>query len=382
MEGKVFEDEFARDFSVATDFFSFLNERRSHSSWVTVPSKALQFRAIEKGTPMGDLLLQLYNAKGNGDLMKDTMENTRLLMNVDGQEIPVRSCAIKTILERARISGHALSKVSADVLSQILNHCMKVASGRSLVKIADSKVSAVHGGDEKDYAILEMLPLFEAVSDFLDREFPGNQFMTAHFDHSMSMAIWELNGQADQLLDAYREEVEMLGIKSPMVTPALRFMSSDVGTSGANLYPILLVGSTRRIVPLGYPIKTEHKNGADYDYFTCQLRLLFSKFRQALEHQIKLMKVEISNPANTLLGVLKQIKAPKKGSYEVLEEFLAAHGEGPCTAYELFLYASEIIFYAQCEGASGSRIAQLEEITARALHVNWEDHDRPGEFCW
>jgi hypothetical protein len=43
---------------------------------------------------------------------------------------------------------------------------------------------------------------------------------------------------------------------------------------------------------------------------------------------------------------------------------------------------SDVIFSAQCEGASGTRIAQLEEIIARALHVNWSDYDRPGEFRW
>jgi len=43
---------------------------------------------------------------------------------------------------------------------------------------------------------------------------------------------------------------------------------------------------------------------------------------------------------------------------------------------------SEIIFAAQCDGASGSRIAQLEEIIARALSVNWGEYDRPGDFKW
>ena len=48
-----------------------------------------------------------------------------------------------------------------------------------LIKVADEKVSAVHGGDPKDYTVMEMLPLFKATNDFLDREYPGNRFMTA-----------------------------------------------------------------------------------------------------------------------------------------------------------------------------------------------------------
>ena len=41
--------------------------------------------------------------------------------------------------------------------------------GDSLIKVADEKVSAVHGGDPKDYTVMEMLPLFKATNDFLNR---------------------------------------------------------------------------------------------------------------------------------------------------------------------------------------------------------------------
>ena len=129
--------------------------------------------------------MQIYDHNGDADVLEDTMENTSLLLKVDGKDYPVRSCALKTVLERARISGHALNKVSKSVFAEILNYCMGVASGDSLIKVADEKVSAVHGGDPKDYTVMEMLPLFKATNDFLDREYPGNRFMTAHFDHSI-----------------------------------------------------------------------------------------------------------------------------------------------------------------------------------------------------
>lgn len=52
------------------------------------------------------------------------------------------------------------------------------------------------------------------------------------------------------------------------------------------------------------------------------------------------------------------------------------------TAYELFMQMSDVIFSAQCDGASGLRIAQLEEIVSRALNVNWHEYDHPGDFKW
>lgn len=80
-----------------------------------------------------------------------------------------------------------------------------------------------------------------------------------------------------------------------------------------------------------------------------------------------------------MLGVLKRIGAPKKSSFEAAD---LLQGDIPCTAYEVYLAMSEVLFISQCSGATGSRIAQLEEILARALNVSWQDFDRPGDFKW
>lgn len=382
MESKVFADNFSRSFSESGDFFQFLSARQARSKWMTAPSKELRFEPVERGSTLGNLYMQIYDHNGDADVLEDTMENTSLLLKVDGKDYPVRSCAIKTVLERARISGHALNKVSKTVFAEILNYCMGVASGDSLIKIADEKVSAVHGGDPKDYTVMEMLPLFKATSDFLNREYPGNTFMTAHFDHSIATAIWRLDGQADNLLDTYHREIAAKGLQTEKMVPALRFSTSDVGMSGANLYPIFLVGAESRIVPLGYSIRTEHKNGVDMQYFEEQLRLVYAQFEKALDKQVQLMNIEIRYPVTTLMRVLKRIKAPKKASYEAMDYFVAIHGDSPCTAYELFMQMSDVIFSAQCDGASGLRIAQLEEIVSRALNVNWHEYDHPGDFKW
>lgn len=293
-ENKIYADDYSQTFTEPEQFLSFLEERKEHSQWMTAPSSSLTFQSVEKDSHLGNLYMKLYQHDGRAEILADTMENTSIFLSVNGREYPVRSCALKTILERARISGHALNKVSTSVFTQILNYCMEVAKGDSLIKVADEKISAVHGGDPKDYAILEMLPLFQKVKDYLDEEYPGCKFITASFDHSLALAIWSLDGQSNQLLDTYRQELQIKGLNGNQVMlPGLRFMTSDVGVSGANLYPILLVGHARRIVPLGYPIKTEHKNGVDLDYFEEQLGLLYARFKEAIEKQMKLLQIEV-----------------------------------------------------------------------------------------
>jgi len=382
-ESKIYADNFRCSFEDSDQFLDFLRERKEQSLWMTAPSRSLQFRSIEKDSTLGNLYMQIYQSNGRAEILTDTMENTSLLLSVNGNDYPVRSCAVKTILERARISGNALNKVSRSVFTQILNYCLDVATGDSLIKVADDKVSAVHGGDPADYAVLEMLPMFQRVKDFLDVEFPGNHFITANFDHSIATAIWSLDGQSGDLLDTYHQEIAAKGLSGKIsVVPGLRFTTSDVGVSGANLYPILLTKNKDRIIPLGDPIKTEHTNGMDLDKFDAQLHLLYARFRETIEKHTKLLDIEIRYPYNTMLGILKKNKAPKKASFEAAEQFISGNGDQPCTAYELYLAMSEVIFMAQCDGASGVRIAQLEECIAKAVHARWSDYDHPGDFKW
>ena len=381
---KIYADNFRCTFDDPGDFIQFLKERKENSRWMTAPSRNLVFESLEKNTQMGELYLKLYDHDGRAEIIADTMENTSLLLKVNGETYPVRSCAIKSILERARISGHALNKVSKSIFTQILNYCMDVASGDSLIKVADDKVSAVHGGDPKDYAILEILPLVQCVRSILDRDFAGNHFLTANFDHSIVTAIWSLDGQANELMETYRQAVAEKGVTEAMsARPGLRFTTSDVGVSAANLYPILLLGGSNRIIPLGDPLKLDHKNGADLDAFASSMDQLYACFKESIERQQQLLNVEIRYPYTTMLGVLKRIGITKKMSYEVADLFAGQSGvSSGCNAYQLYLAMSDVIFLAQCEGASAYRIAQLEENIARALRINWHEYDRPGDFEW
>ncbi len=381
---KIYADNFRCTFDDPGDFIQFLKERKENSRWMTAPSRNLVFESLEKNTQMGELYLKLYDHDGRAEIIADTMENTSLLLKVNGETYPVRSCAIKSILERARISGHALNKVSKSIFTQILNYCMDVASGDSLIKVADDKVSAVHGGDPKDYAILEILPLVQCVRSILDLDFGGNHFLTANFDHSIVTAIWSLDGQANELMETYRQAVAEKGVTEAMsARPGLRFTTSDVGVSAANLYPILLLGGSNRIIPLGDPLKLDHKNGADLDAFASSMDQLYACFKESIERQQQLLDVEIRYPYTTMLGVLKRIGITKKMSYEVADLFAGQSGvSSGCNAYQLYLAMSDVIFLAQCEGASAYRIAQLEENIARALRINWHEYDRPGDFKW
>ena len=73
------------------------------------------------------MLEEKLRETGKANVFEDTLEHTRLILKVKEDLYPFRSCAIKTILERARISVNALNKVQKAELAQILNYCKGVA---------------------------------------------------------------------------------------------------------------------------------------------------------------------------------------------------------------------------------------------------------------
>lgn len=380
-ETMCYADGFSASFQGQQEYLRFLREREENASWHSLPTKEVRFEAIDEGSASGRVLYDWYRLQGKEGVILDTMENTRLLLKMKDQVYPVRSCAIATILSRARISGHALSKVKKDVLARILNYCVSVASGNALLRLSDEKISAMHGGDESEYAILAMPQLFEAITEQLDHDFNSYHFMGGHYEHAMVTAVWSFPDNGE-LTDAYEETAKELGVSIGNYVPAVRFSSSDVGISGANLYPMLLDEASGRSIALGSALCLEHSNKASLEDFKKQLALLYPRYTDAIAQLGRLMEIGIEYPYQTMLRVMKRIGVTKRLAYRAAELWKAQNGEKPCTAYDLYLGICEAEFLLQCDGASAPKVAQMEENISRALKVRWEEYDYAGDVKW
>lgn len=378
-ETKVYADGFSQTFAGEDDFLSFLKSRKDKTTWKTEASSNLRFEALVKDTARTEAIVEDYRDMGKEDVIENTLDGTQLVLRAGRECIPVRNCAIKTILERARISGNALSKVDRSVFAKILNHCLKVADGQALLKVSDEKVSAVHGGDKSDYSILEMYELFTKTSDYLNENFNDVSYAGGFFDHSMSTAVWSLDGN-DELVKTYKDLLAIHSVKCHELKASVRLTTSDVGISGANLYPSLIVDGKN--IPLGSPLKLEHKNGATMKDFERKLSMLYSQYDLAIGKLEKLIAVTVKNPSNTMIGVMSKIGIPKKYGVPALEKFNAVHGTGFCTAHDIYYGIAEVVFLMQCAGESGVRVTQMEETVSRALNVKWQEFDIPGEIKW
>lgn len=378
-ETKVFADGYFSLFAGEGDFLSFLKSRKDKTIWDKKASNNLRFEALVKDTARTEAIVDNFKATGKEDVIADTLEGTQLVLRAGKECIPVRNCAIKTILERARISGNALSKVDRRVFAKILNHCLKVADGQALLKVSDEKLSAVHGGDKSDYSVLDMYELFAKTSDYLNDNFKDVSYAGGFFDHSLTTALWSLDGNSE-LVKTYKDLLTLHSVKFHDLKASVRLTTSDVGISGVNLYPSLIVDGKN--IPLGSPLKLEHKNGAKMKDFERKLSMLYSQYDLAIGKLESLISIIIKNPSNTMIGVMSKIGIPKKYGVPALEKFNAIHGSGLCTAHDIYYGIAETVFFMQCAGEGGVRVTQMEEIVSRALNVKWQEFDIPGEIKW
>lgn len=155
-ETKIYADEFCTTFASTTEMLEFLAERAKQSKWIRKPTRMLKLVPLEKEA---ETIEEACEKELEG-IVEDTEKNTQLVLKVNKDFYPVRDCAIHTILKRAGINGTGLKKLEKATYAKVVNYCLQVAKGDALIKVADGKVSAVHGGDDHDYCVLDMQTIF------------------------------------------------------------------------------------------------------------------------------------------------------------------------------------------------------------------------------
>lgn len=377
---KEYADAFCATYEDPSGFLEFLRERNRRTQWRRAPAPELRYAVLEEGGeidgPHGD-----YTDVEWQEIAEDTRLNTRLVLQTEYGAIPVRDCAIHSMLQRAGISGKTLPKLEKSVYAQVLNYCMEVSQGQALLCISDGKLSAVHGGDNRGYTVLEMPELFRVLREYLECRFPSCRFTGGYYDHSIVTAAWEL-GEESGLIRDYQDLLDRYGLESRPMTPALRFTCSDIGNSGANLFPMLLVGKSPQTLQLGAPLRQIHKGEVTLESFRRQLDMIYPHFELGIKSLSKLLEIIIYNPGNCMLGVCKVLRIPQRLALPAIERFKAQNGETSCTAHEIYCAISEILSDMSCGGAQGMELAQMEETISRAVHLRWSNYDVEGEMKW
>lgn len=370
-----YQDDFSASFPEKEGFLEFLDGIEERGCWRVFPTNEIQVLSLKESQ---ELCQEIEAEREGADILQDTRTNTGLLLKVGEEHYPLGATAIKTLENRARISGYALQDLSREKLARVLNDCLEVTRGNALVRIHEGKARAVHGGDKSDYAVLPMPELFEASAIHMEEQYEKVRFLSGYFDHWLVTASWEI--QDRRLLDTYRELLLQYGqVADPELSAQIKVHSSDVGVSGANIFYSLLMGKERKPLVFGDALRLEHSGGASLADFSRNLSQVFARYREAVEGLSGLFSEYLTYPANVIARVMKKAGIGVGLTAKTAELFKASHGFGGCNGYEVYCGICESIFLAQSEGAGVRALTDLEERVSRCLAFPFKEYDIPGE---
>jgi len=368
------QDNFNTTFSSYPTMIDYHEQLAKNSLWTRCKVNELQIEPLDETSPL--FTSPSSFAPGTTDTaVEDTAQNLGLAMTIDGVCYPIRGTAYKSLLDRAKISGTALPKLSRKVLSDVLNECLKLYPSDALLLIRDEKVSAVHSGDTVDYSILPIDELLSTLKNKLDARFPGSEFEKGYSDHSLTSALWTMPGQKDDLIGSYTKLLESKGQTSmaSKLIPGIRFMTSDTGVASAKVSALLVGGQYP--IHIGGCIAVDHRHQSKIEDFDNALDQLFAQFGDSIAKLQKLAEEYLNYPVNAMTRICKKLSMPKKAAVEAISMYEMAYGGGPATAHDVFMALQEIPFILKTDGFPEGKLLIIEENLARTLSMKWSDFD-------
>ena len=368
------QDAYSATFGSYAELFGYQQQLNTRSTWTRCAVNQLHVKPLEKNSLSFPSLTDFASGV-SVEAVEDTVNNLGLAIQLDHKLYPVRETAYKSLLDRAKVNGSGLNKLTKNELAQVLNTFLSHFRSEALVLVRDEKISAVHSGDEADYSILPIDRLLDALQHKLSDRFPGNCFEGGYSDHAITSATWSLPDQKEELIGAYAKLLAFKGksVTASKLTPGIRFLTSDTGVSSAKVSALLLGG--QHPIHIGSCIAVEHRHNTSVADFDHALDQLFAQFGESIAKLQHLLEVELDYPVNAMTRVCKKLSMPKKAAVETIAMYEITYGGGPATAHDVFLAMQEIPFIMKTSGAPESKLLALEENMARALSLNWADYD-------
>lgn len=368
------EDSYSTTFCSFEDMQKYHEDLTAESQWLRYKINELHIEPLDRtSSPHG---IPFVFAPGvSTEAVEDTAQNLGLVMELGFDCYPIRTTAYKSLLDRAKIGGTVLPKLSREKLARILNDCLEVYSSDALLLIRNEKVSAAHSGDPVDYSVLPINELLKALTKKLDDRFPRSEFQAGYTDHALTSASWTMPGQKENLLGTY-EKVLIAQGKTTMASklmPGIRFVTSDTGVASAKVSALLM--GTQYPIHIGGCVAVDHRHQAKVENFEEALDQLFAQFQDSVGKLQKLLDVHLDYPVNAMTRICKKLSLPKKATVEAIAMYEMAYGGGPATAHDVFMAMQEIPYIMKSEHAPESKLLTLEENLARALTLRWSDYD-------
>lgn len=347
------------------------------AEWIPdVTSKVLRIEAMD-GPLEGLTNAGRYNIRD--EVIRDTGERTMLVVRNGLQFDCVRNTAMPSLFSTAKISGSALGRLSPYNLSQVLNLCLEVAKGNTLLLRRGEKVSAFLSDSEGGYVVMNQNELYDIFMNGLEK-FGTADFIRGDVSHDLTHCIVELPDSKERLCEKYNAMIAASGRKVDLI-PAVRFCTSDTGASSALVQALFRRSGSSVYFPINQPLKTKHEasgNKPCIEKFGESVKMLHSAFEDTEETIRQMAATTMQYPLNALQLIANKVDIPQKyarAAYEDLQRYLG--GDGVCSMHDIYYSMTLCIDEAAKQGRTNA--AKVEDMVSRILVLAWKDYDLPGQ---
>lgn len=298
---------------------------------------------------------------------------------------PLGDTAYDTLVQRAGFQNSPVLLITKDKVSQtamspkkkaeVINTGLSCYKNLSLILVRDEKIRAVLSGDEHDYSVLPFDQLLSTLKTRLCDMFSDVAFEAAFASHIYFMAEYSFKSS---FVNETALAFNRIKSSSTSVKLSLKLISSDVGVSGANLFPYVSFDDISFM--MGMPITLTHKHKHALVDFIDNITKVGAAFRDATEKMEEMNSRKVSHPGGCLMRIAKQAGLPKKLSCEEAESIEALYGTN-CMQSDVFFSLYDVLdkYDAECT-LSLSRRLILEEGISRITFSRFSDYDIP--FQW
>lgn len=313
----------------------------------------------------------------------DTANGCGLLVAYNYNLYAARDTAVPGLHDTAKLYGSAFSRMDAHTHAEVLQYGLNVAKTKNLVLQRCGKVSAVHSAS---YEIMPISRLMETLDSVLPARFGQCKFLHGTNTHSMTTAVWALEGAQQDILEKYQNALDAAGAPSIMPVawmPVVYFESSDTALSAARAVPCFMDdrGCISRFTD-GVQIK-HVKSAGGCDKFAVEIGNMWALFDESMEKITDLAGICIRHPANAFVAICNKLQIPAKwaGKTHAFLENFQINGQY-LSAHDIYVIATQMPKNAKEIGASPAIIKNLTEQVGRMLDVDWEEFDIGGTVAW
>lgn len=321
-----------------------------------------------------ELILHLKDMQEKTTLKRGTEINTLsfssneglLFVNVGTKTYELRDCSKESVLERLGMEGDVLNHLPKEVLAHFMSEAAKVREGKGQVTIVDGKVDAIlsDNGTGNDYSSIPASRIFEETQQWIWENTEGLCTFKGAWTHQYVYGKWYTDDNLPSSSQSVQQKL------------AITLSTSDIGKGSICFRASLYVPKTKYELPLCSEIKIGHRGDTKMLAVVEALNMVQGTVFKGEDFQ-KLSKINIAYPRNTFLRVCKKLKLPKKACNRALQ-----YGNiYSCkTALDVYLYMGQIpANYAEKSMANEAR---LQADIYKAVGVNWEEYDIPGDFSY